>query len=95
MEALDRKHNIWVITNHRVVDEWGVLTHNAKESPLDRIHNVSYSQTIMGRIFDYGTVEMQTAAEVGITTYKYVSKPKLLKELIMRARERSSVDDRK
>ncbi len=87
-KSLDRKYDLWVVTNHRVIDEWGVLTRNSKQSPLDKIHNISCKQSIMGRILGYGTVEIQTAAEMGSTVYRYVSKPNLLKELIMRGMER-------
>ena len=42
--------NIWVVTNFRVIDEAGFLNHYAKESPLDKINNVSYDQTLAGRL---------------------------------------------
>lgn len=76
------KCNIWVVTNYRVIDESGLLNHYAKESPLEKINNVSYDQTIWGRIFNYGHVEIQTAAEVGATDYYNVHGPKTLKDTI-------------
>src|SRR5262245_20876506 len=48
--------NLWGVTNYRVIDEGGLFSHFAKESPLDKINNVSYKQTIFGRIFNYGNV---------------------------------------
>jgi membrane protein YdbS with pleckstrin-like domain len=79
------KVNIWVVTNFRVVDEAGLLTHYAKESPLDKINNVSYDQTVAGRLFNYGHVEIQTAAEAGATDYFNVNHPKRLKDTITAA----------
>ena len=76
------KSNIWVVTNFRVIDEAGLLSHFAKESPLDKINNVSYDQTLWGRLFNYGHVEIQTAAEVGATDYYNVFHPKRLKDTI-------------
>ena len=76
------KSNIWVVTNYRVIDEAGLLSHFAKESPLDKINNVSYDQTLWGRLFNYGHVEIQTAAEVGATDYYNVYHPKRLKDTI-------------
>ena len=78
----ERKANIWAVTNLRVIDEYGVFSHNAKESPLDKINNVSYQQSLMGRLFNYGNVQIQTAAEMGATKYKFVTSPKLLKDTI-------------
>ncbi len=77
--------NIWVVTNYRVIDEGGLLGHFAKESPLDKINNVSYDQTVAGRVFNYGHVEIQTAAEIGATDYYKVQHPKRLKDTITMA----------
>jgi uncharacterized membrane protein YdbT with pleckstrin-like domain len=76
------KANIWVVTNFRVIDEAGLLNHFAKESPLEKINNVSYDQTIWGRILNFGHVEIQTAAEIGATDYYNVHGPKRLKDTI-------------
>lgn len=82
---LERQHNLWAVSNFRVIDEFGVININTKESPLDKINNVSYSQTIWGRIFGYGNVEIQTAATIGETIYQFVEKPGLLKDTITTA----------
>lgn len=79
---LEWRHNIWVITNFRVIDEFGILNINTKESPLDKINNVSYNQTILGRILGFGNVEIQTAATIGETVYESVDGPKTLKDTI-------------
>ncbi|WP_315814314.1 PH domain-containing protein [Paraflavitalea speifideaquila] len=76
------KVDIWVVTNYRVIDETGLINHFAKESPLEKINNVSYDQNIWGRIFNYGHVEIQTAAEIGATDYFNVHQPKRLKDTI-------------
>ncbi|HLY68749.1 MAG TPA: PH domain-containing protein [Puia sp.] len=79
------KANIWVVTNARVIDESGLFRHFAKESPLEKINNVSYDQSVWGRLFNYGNVEIQTAAEAGATSYFNVNHPKRLKETITQA----------
>lgn len=79
------KVNIWVVTSGRVIDETGLFRHFAKESPLEKINNVSYDQNIWGRILNYGHVEIQTAAQVGATDYFNVHHPKRLKDTITQA----------
>jgi len=79
------KVDLWAVTNFRVIDESGLLNHFAKESPLDKINNVSYDQTVWGRIFNFGHVEIQTAAEVGATDYYNVNHPRRLKDTITAA----------
>lgn len=81
-KIVERNNNIWVVTNLRVIDEFGVFSLNSKESPLDKINNVTYNQTISGRIFGFGNVQIQTAAEIGSTTYYMVERPKKLKDTI-------------
>lgn len=71
----------------RVIDESGFISRYSKESPLDKINNVEYDQSVWGRMFGYGDVEIQTAAEMGNTTYTMIHYPKLLKDTITHAQE--------
>jgi uncharacterized membrane protein YdbT with pleckstrin-like domain len=86
-KMLERNRNLWAVTNLRIIDEYGVFSLNSKESPLDKINNVSYNQTFWGRIFGFGNVQIQTAAEIGATTYTNVEKPKELKDTITQMQE--------
>ena len=87
IEYINWKYNLWGVTNMRVVDESGFFTRYSKESPLDKINNVEYDQPVMGRIFGYGNVDIQTAAEMGETKYTLIHHPKLLKDTITQAQE--------
>lgn len=86
-KMLERNRNIWAVTNMRVIDEEGVFSSETKESPLDKINNVSYSQSFWGKIFGYGNVDIQTAAEIGETRYNNVEKPGKLKDAITTMQE--------
>ncbi len=86
-KIVQRNNNLWAVTNLRIIDEDGVFSVNSKESPLDKINNVTYNQSLWGRIFDYGNVQIQTAAEIGATTYYMVEKPKKLKDTITTMQE--------
>ena len=87
-----RKNNLWAVTNLRIIDEYGVFSRNSKESPLDKINNVSYQQSLSGRIFGFGNVQIQTAAEAGTTTYELVQRPKKLKDTITQMQEEFKKD---
>jgi uncharacterized membrane protein YdbT with pleckstrin-like domain len=86
-EYINWKHNLWAVTNLRVVDESGFFSRYSKESPLDKINNVEYDQSFIGRLLGYGNVDIQTAAEMGETTYQLIHHPKLLKDTITHAQE--------
>ena len=86
-EYINWKYNLWCVTNLRVVDESGFFSRYSKESPLDKINNVEYDQSVWGRMLGYGDVDIQTAAELGETTYTLIHHPKLLKDTITKAQE--------
>lgn len=81
------KFDLWVVTNYRVIDEFGVFSISSKESPIDKINNVSYQQSLLGRIMGFGDVQIQTAAEMGETSYANISRPQQLKEALSNAQE--------
>ncbi len=83
----ERKVNLWIITNLRVISEEGLFTWQAKESPIDKINNMQYRQTVFGRMLDFGDVEIQTAAEAGATIDQYVSHPKRLHDTVVEMQE--------
>lgn len=86
-KVIARNNNLWAVTNLRVIDEFGVLSNNSKESQLEKINNVSYSQSFFGKMFGYGDVQIQTAAEIGSMTYLSVENPKELKDTITHMQE--------
>ena len=77
--VLRRATTRYVITNQRVISEYGILNKKSKESPLDKINNVSHSQSLIGRMFNYGDVQLQTASEMGATVFKFITAPKQFK----------------
>ncbi|MBK6913492.1 MAG: PH domain-containing protein [Ignavibacteriales bacterium] len=83
----ERLYDVWVVTNLRVIDEEGVFSIKAKESPLEKINNTSYQQSFLGRLMKYGNVQIQTAAELGMTNYSFLMYPNKLKDAITTAQE--------
>jgi uncharacterized membrane protein YdbT with pleckstrin-like domain len=85
---LEWRCDLWAITSERVIDEAGVLSLRAVDSPLDKIHNVACSQSLLGRVLGYGTLNIQTAAESGSTTIESVARPMEVKEAILERQQR-------
>jgi len=50
------------ITNKRIVGKVGVANTKALDAPLNKIQNVSVTQKLGGKMFNYGTVQIDTAA---------------------------------
>ena len=72
---IQKRFKRWIVTNQRVITEWGVFSINIKESPLDKINSISYHKSFWGRIFNYGDVVIQTAAERGDIVFDKVAYP--------------------
>jgi hypothetical protein len=83
----ERKNNIWVITNKRIIDEWGVFTINSKETPLDKVNNLVYKKDIPGMVLNYGTIFIQSAAEKGETVIKMIPAPEKFVQAVSNAHE--------
>jgi len=65
----------YVITNRRVVQVQGVLNKSSTDSSLEKINDASLSQSIFGRMFGFGDLEILTASESGIDKFKMLIKP--------------------
>ncbi len=63
----------YVVTNNRLIFKRGIINRNSHELLLKKCEGVQVDQSIMGRILDYGTVQV-TTGEV-TNSYKFISHP--------------------
>jgi uncharacterized membrane protein YdbT with pleckstrin-like domain len=75
------------ITDRRVIEKYGILSVTTAETTLDKIQNVTFKQGLFGRIFNYGTVVIQTAAKMGREGLRYISDPKQARDAILQQME--------
>jgi membrane protein YdbS with pleckstrin-like domain len=73
--ALERRFSVWILTDRRLIREWGVVSRKFDETPLSRICNVSFDQTWGGRLWNYGNVGVQTAGESGYDGFSELTNP--------------------
>jgi membrane protein YdbS with pleckstrin-like domain len=71
------------VTSMRVVEKTGIFSDNVVDTALDRIQNVVYKQPILGKIFGYGTVIIQSAARFGVEGIPNVQKPQEVRDAIL------------
>ncbi len=76
-----------VVTNHRVIQQQGILSKRSMDSRLDKINNIEHRQTLWGRLLGFGDVEVDTASETGICNFHNVAHPMELKRTILTAAE--------
>ncbi|MGH2357455.1 MAG: PH domain-containing protein [Candidatus Limnocylindria bacterium] len=59
----DWRNQEWLVTTRRVVRAEGILNKAMVESSLEKINDARLTQSWVGRIFGYGTLDILTAAE--------------------------------
>jgi hypothetical protein len=59
----DWRNQEWLITTRRVVRAEGILNKSMSDSSLEKINDARLTQSWVGRIFNYGTLDILTAAE--------------------------------
>ncbi len=69
------------ITNKRIVGKVGVFNTKSLDAPLNKIQNVSDKQTFFGKIFNYSTININTAA--GEYTFDCIKSGAQFKGMIM------------
>ena len=65
----------YVVTNRRVIQISGVFTKEVIDSALDKVTDVRTQQTLLGRMFNYGDVEVLTASETGRNLFRMIADP--------------------
>lgn len=65
----------FVITNHRVVRVRGVFSKESIDSSLDKINDLELRQSWVGRIFDFGDIEIVTASDTAVNLLRKISHP--------------------
>jgi len=77
----------YIVTNRRVVQISGVFDKNVVDSSLEKVNDVKMSQSFLGRMFDYGDIEILTASELGINLFRRIGEPIKFKTAMLNAKE--------
>lgn len=69
------------VTNHRVIYKRGFFIQHTEEMNVDKIESVDVDQTVVSRIFDYGTISIKGTGE-SIERLKLIAHPIELRNAI-------------
>jgi hypothetical protein len=73
----------YVVTNRRLLKVTGILTKRSADSSLEKINDAILSQTILGRAFNYGDLEILTAADQAGDKYHLLKDPITFKKTML------------
>jgi uncharacterized membrane protein YdbT with pleckstrin-like domain len=76
----------FIITNRRVMQITGVINKNVIDSSLEKVNDVKMQQSVFGRLFDYGDIQILTASELGINVFRRIDNPINFKTAMMNAK---------
>jgi uncharacterized membrane protein YdbT with pleckstrin-like domain len=85
-DVLIYSHHEYVITNRRVIQITGILNKQVTDSSLEKVNDVKMVQSALGRLFNYGDVEILTASELGVNKFKRIEKPVQFKTAMLNAK---------
>ncbi|HLE62000.1 MAG TPA: PH domain-containing protein [Pyrinomonadaceae bacterium] len=77
----------YIVTNWRVIQISGVFSKEVTDSSLEKVNDVKLKQSFLGRLLDYGNIEILTASELGVNMFRRVEQPIRLKTAMLNAKE--------
>jgi membrane protein YdbS with pleckstrin-like domain len=81
------KNRQYLVTNRRVIQIMGIFNKSVTDSSLEKVNDVKMNQSFLGRIFDFGDVEILTASELGVNLFKRIGDPVKFKTAMLNAKE--------
>jgi uncharacterized membrane protein YdbT with pleckstrin-like domain len=87
-DVLRWRNEQFVITDRRVLQLQGVINKSVLDSSLEKINDVQLRQSWVGRIFNFGDLEILTANEEGVNYMRAIRGPIEFKRAMQDARSR-------
>jgi uncharacterized membrane protein YdbT with pleckstrin-like domain len=72
----------FVVTSDRVIHRSGWLAKRSMEMPLERINDVTFTQTVLERLVGAGSLRIQSGSEYGQNHFRDIRKPEDVQKLI-------------
>ena len=73
----------YLITTHRVVQTEGLVNKHTKDSALEKINDITLNQSVVGRMLNYGDLEIITGSDMGTNMLKRLAKPVEFKKTLL------------
>jgi uncharacterized membrane protein YdbT with pleckstrin-like domain len=80
------KNEIYAVTNFRIIQVEGVLSRRVFDSSLEMVNDILMTQSLIGRLLNYGTVEIITGSDIGLNKLDALKDPFAFKRAIIDAR---------
>ena len=85
-QILRWQNELFIVTSRRVLQAEGVINKRVVDSSLEKINDAILSESIVGRMFGFGDLEILTASESGISLLRMLPHPDGFKRAMMDAK---------
>ena len=79
------------VTSKKVVGKWGFVSREMIEQRLDKVDSVSVTQSILGRLFDYGTVIVNGSGK-STSPARFIAEPLVYRRSVQEAIEKAGAN---
>jgi uncharacterized membrane protein YdbT with pleckstrin-like domain len=83
------RFTLFVLTTDRLITRSGVIAKNSKEIPLERINDVTFTQSIIERVLGAGDLLLDSSGDLGPARITAVQKPEEVQLLIYKETEKN------
>jgi len=80
----------YLVTTHRVVQTEGLVNKHTKDSALEKINDITLNQSVLGRVLNYGDLEIITGSDVGTNILRRLAQPVEFKKTLLEQKAKLS-----
>ena len=77
----------YVLTSYRILQVEGLLNKRSLDSALEKVNDVLLTQSMFGRMFDYGSIEIITGSDKGVNNLAGIKDPLIFKRALIDAKK--------
>ncbi|HSL97453.1 MAG TPA: PH domain-containing protein [Candidatus Deferrimicrobiaceae bacterium] len=78
----------YIVTNRRVLKVEGILNKRSADSSLEKINDAVLAQSILGRMFGFGDLDIMTANEQSVDHYRLLTNAQTFKKVMLDEKHR-------
>jgi uncharacterized membrane protein YdbT with pleckstrin-like domain len=76
----------FAVTSYRIIQVDGIFTKQTFDSALEMVNDVVMRQTVFGRLFGYGDIEIITGSDIGVNSIRGIADPFAFKRALIDAK---------
>ena len=77
----------FIVSNYRVIHVEGILSKSVIDSSLEKVNDVMLYQSFLGRLLDFGDVEILTSSDIGVNKLVRIGHPLAFKKAMLDAKQ--------